>query len=325
MKLFILFIFSLPAFLLGVEKVFYQEISPNVEPPWLTGPLIAVSAQVVPRGHVNIEPYFFVNAITGNYNGEWKTVDMPIFWNNYFQCPIYIGLTSWMDFEILPTVYWNYTQHVAHWAFGDFPVVVAIQLYSAAPSRWFPNVKLILQETLPTGIYQKLNPDDLNTTVGGGGSWNTGIGIVFGKLHHIYKLIYFNYRLVLQYALPAPVHLKGFSIYGGGYGTDARFFPNQNFKADFGMELTLTQNWAFALDVIGIWGGASHYSGFAGINADGTPAKLGSRSYVQYSLAPAIEYNWNAAIGIISGVWFTVAGKNFPIFRNGIVAINYYY
>jgi len=321
----ILLLFLLPGLLFSKQKVLYKEIHPGVEPPWLTGPLIAPSAHVVPLHHINIEPYFYVNAITGFYSREWEVVDIPIFWNNFFQIPIQIGLTSWMDIEITPTVNWNYTQHVAHWALGDLPIGLDIQLYDSPPGGWIPHVKLTLQEIIPIGKYQKLNPADQGTTVGGAGSWNTGITIVLGKIHHVYKLHYFNWRLQLQYNLPAPVHLKGFNFYGGGYGTDARFFPRQSFQADLGIEYTLTQTWALALDVIGIWGGRTHFSGFAGTNADGTPARLGRGSQVQYSLAPGIEYNWNADLGVIGGVWFTVAGRNSPVFSNGIFAINYYY
>jgi hypothetical protein len=45
----------------------------------------------------------------------------------------------------------------------------------------------------------------------------------------------------------------------------------------------------------------------------------------QYSLAPAIEYNWNIDLGVISGVWFTFAGKNAEAFASWVTALNYYY
>ena len=320
----ILFFFLLPLFLIGVEKVLYQEIG-NVEPPWLTGPLIAPSSRVVPLGDINIEPYVYGFAITGFYNGDWKSVGRSTLWANSSQTSIEIGVTPWMDVQLNPTVFWNYSEHSAHWVLGDMPIGIDIQLYAPAQGNGIPGIKLALREVLPLGPYNHLNPGDHNTRIGGGGSWNTGIGIVFGDLIHIYKVYYFNWRVFFQYSLPAPVRLKGFNIYGGGHGTNARFFPSESFQVDLGMELTLAQTWALALDVIGNWAGKDHYSGFSGVAPDGTPASLGTGASVQYSLAPAIEYNWNASLGLIAGAWFSVAGRNSPIFRSGVASLNYYY
>ncbi len=49
-----------------------------------------------------------------------------------------------------------------------------------------------------------------------------------------------------------------------------------------------------------------------------------SPTSAQFSIAPAIEYNWNANIGIIFGSWFTLAGKNSTQFTSGVFAFNYY-
>jgi hypothetical protein len=50
----------------------------------------------------------------------------------------------------------------------------------------------------------------------------------------------------------------------------------------------------------------------------------GGPSSSQYSLAPAIEYNWSQNIGLIGGVWFTVAGQNISQFNSIVIALNYY-
>ncbi|MDF1757684.1 MAG: hypothetical protein P1U74_05245 [Legionellaceae bacterium] len=39
---------------------------------------------------------------------------------------------------------------------------------------------------------------------------------------------------------------------------------------------------------------------------------IGNGNNVFFSLAPAIEYNFSAHLGLIGGAWFTVAGKNTP-------------
>jgi hypothetical protein len=204
-------------------------------------------------------------------------------------------------------------------------VAFDIQLYTSRERSYIPSVKLTLKETIPMGKYQNLNPKKLGIDAGGTGSWSSGAALVIGHLIHFKSVYYFNYRLTFAYVLPAPVRLKGFNHHGGGYGTDARFFPPQNIKVDLGLEFTLAQTWAFALDVVGFWAARTHYTGNPGMTAPGVPATLGHNSQAQFALAPAIEYNWNADLGVIAGVWFTVAGRNIVSFTTATAALNYYY
>lgn len=309
------------------ERVFFPQIHPHIPAPWLTGPLLAPSSTVVPAGYYNIEPYLYITANTGTYNGDWERKDKETFWNNNFQFFLWIGLTSWLDFQLAPNVSYNHTDQAGNWALGDLPVTFDIQLYHDDFDKddWWPNIKLAIGERIPLGKYRNLEPKKKKTDIGGGGSWVTELGIVFGKLIHLTGIHYMTARLSFQYNLPAPTRLKGFNAYGGGRGTDAKFFPAQNFQADLGMEFVVTQNWALALDIAGSWAGSSHFSGRPGVGVNGLPAPLKTPSSVQYSLAPAFEYNWNANLGMIAGSWFTVAGRNAIQFWSGIVAVNYYY
>ncbi len=57
----------------------------------------------------------------------------------------------------------------------------------------------------------------------------------------------------------------------------------------------------------------------------GTPSATAIRpSSESFSLAPALEYNWSANIGLIGGVWFTVGGRNTSRFVSGVLAFNVY-
>lgn len=38
-----------------------------------------------------------------------------------------------------------------------------------------------------------------------------------------------------------------------------------------------------------------------------------------------MEYNFNASVGIIAGVWFTVVGRNSPDFISAVMALNIYH
>jgi hypothetical protein len=129
----------------------------------------------------------------------------------------------------------------------------------------------------------------------------------------------------VQYEIASPIYLTGFTAHGGGYGTSARFFSPQKWLVDAALEWALTRRWVLACDLVALWGTKTHYSGKPGWIAPGKAAILGRKFSAQYSLAPALEYNWNSSLGVIGGGWFTFAGKNALRFWSGVFAINYYW
>lgn len=310
---------------LFADKVIVPKANPQFDNPWLTGPLITPSSVVVPVGHANFEPYLYVVAVTGSYDRNWDVVRRETLWETSLQPTLQIGLTSWMDCQFTPVLFYNYTQHKANWEFGDFPFQFDFQIFTPrGMDDWMPYMKLTIGEIFPTGKYRNLNPKRLGAENVGGGSFQTFMAIDIGKLFHLWDIHFMTARLNIEYLLPAPTKLKGFNAYGGGFGTKARLFPGKTLEVDFGMEITLAKTWALACDVVGTWVGKTHYSGNPGKNADGTPAILGMGSSAQFSLAPAIEYNWSANLGVIAGGWFTVLGRNSSRFWSSVIAVNYY-
>lgn len=77
---------------------------PGEEDAWFTGPLIAQSPLVVPKGHVNIEPYLSATAVTGIYNGQGKTQTAPTLWNINLEPQMIFGLTPQIDLYVLPSI-----------------------------------------------------------------------------------------------------------------------------------------------------------------------------------------------------------------------------
>lgn len=346
-QLFLSALFLAAPFFLEARKVAFPADHPDYEGPYFTGPLVAPSSLVLPYPHINFEPYINIVVNTGEYDGNWsaKKNAHPFYANSLLPLAQF-GLTSYMDFQIAPQLFYNYTDGVGTWVFGDITASLDLQLFDPdldSPWGWFPSIKLSLKEVLPTGKYHKLDPKKKGTDVGGNGSFATSAGIVFGKLIHLRGIYFMTVRFLMQYTIPAAVRLKGYNVYGGGRGTNVKFFPAQSAFLNLGLEFTLAQNWAFACDFVGNWAKGSNYSGSPGIGIDTvdfsgggggegigflteTPAKVGSGGPSwQYSIAPAIEYNWSENLGIIAGSWFTIAGKNSVQFYSGIVAINYYH
>lgn len=298
---------------------------PEAELPWFTGPIIAPSGHVIPMGHFNIEPYLFVNVATGIYDSHWKSHSVTNnFYNVNTEIPIQVGICPRTDFSITPQFSWNHIDGASHWVYNDTPFAFDFQVYYDVPGEWPPAIKLTFKAVAPLGKYQKLDPKDRGTDIGGGGSWNPGIGLAFSDLFHISGVHFLSARLGFSYTVPNSVDVKGFNAYGGGYDTHGTVYPGAFFSTVLGLEYTLARNWALALDVLYVHSNRTRFSGHKG-TTDGIPNFVGGPSSESLSLAPALEYNWSGNYGIIAGVWFSVAGRNNAEFVNGVVAFNIYH
>ena len=178
--------------------------------------------------------------------------------------------------------------------------------------------------SLPSGKYRNLDPKKLGTDAGGSGSFKPIVELVVARLFKFSNIHFLSSRIAFTYTIPTPVHLVGFNAYGGGIGTDGTVYPAQDFTADLGLEYSLTKNWVLALDVIGYWKGKDRFSGQSGMTSQGLPATNTNSAKILYSVAPAIEYNWSANLGVIGGVWFPVIGKNASQFFSAMIAVNLY-
>lgn len=306
---------ELDSFFQGVPK----------QSPWLTGPLLTSGINVTPRGFVNIEPYITASVFNGQYNQHWKSVSRTNFYNTNFALSTIIGLTKWMDLNLFPQVNYNRTGHTSSLEFGDLPIGFDFQLLLGTLENNTPGIKLYIQEVFPTGRYQKLRPERLVTDAGGLGSFQTVVGMVIGKPMVFSGLHYFTPRMSIYYDYFSPVNVKGFNVYGGARNTKGRVYPGGQCGALFAFEYSLTKNWAFALDAVSIYTRKTRFRGESGTNPlTGEKAVLKAPAKLQFSIAPAIEYNFSSSLGLIAGPWFTVAGRNSKRFISGIIALNYY-
>lgn len=286
--------------------------------PWLTGPLLAPSSLTLPQGHVNLEPYIFSIVNTGVYNSHWHAQSQPNFYSNNLQMSIQVGITPWMDFQFTPQAFYNISQGAKSFEFGDMPIVLDFQLYHSRVGSWIPNVKFSLRANIPFGKYQHLNPSKNGTDGVGAGSWNPTVQLAFGQLFHVSKDHVFSPRLQIVYVVPNPVHVAGDNVYGGGKGTRGRVFPGNSLLIDFAWEYNLTQRWVLALDTVYAHSNKTRFSGRS------PAAPVGSPSSENFNIAPAIEYNFSANIGLIGGAWVTLFGRNSAQFVSGVLSLNIY-
>jgi hypothetical protein len=294
--------------------------------PCFTGSLLASAATIVPVGHWNMGPFVTYSHTAARYDHEWKAHRNIPLEQVTFEPFFLIGLSEWADLQLNPAWSWNYREGPARWVLNDFTAKIDIQLYlDQIPHKsWIPSIKFGFQETFPNGKYNNLNRENDYTDQGGSGSWVSTFELAFGKILHIYSDQWVQLRFNIDYGLFTSVHVKGLNSYGGAIGTNGILRPGQKLSFDFSIEYSLTRHIALACDFSGEFQSKSRFTRLSGENMDTTPVVNPLCSSIQYSLAPAIEYNFSHSLGIIVGTWFTLAGKNSSKFSNALIALNYY-
>ncbi len=290
-----------------------------IEGPWFTGPLLTPSPMIVLPGYYNIEPYIFYDNNIGFYDTNWSSHSLNTtsgFVN--FLASIEIGLLPFMDIAIYPQFRYNFNDDASTWCFEDFSVLLSFQLSHFKINSWVPCARFSIGESFPSGKYQHLNPAKKKTDIGGDGIFNTTFYMLLGHLWHFGGCHYLADRIAIGLGIPSNVHVSGFNFYGGNSKTEGTIYPGIEQSLYLGFEYNLTENWALALDLASQFQACTSFKG----NTGGAVIGFDSYSYA-FSLAPAIEYNFNAYAGIIAGVWFTAAGHNTPNFVNAMIAFNF--
>ena len=315
---------TLLIFYMGIPASGYCKNEPLYQPFW-TGSLLSRSGKVVDPGHYNIEPYFFDEEFYSLYDKHWNLHTAPHLTSLRSLTISYIGLVDRVDFIVDPRVHYNRSQGRSSIHLADTTLGFGYQLIKEEEKTWVPYVRLIIEETLPTGKFDNLNPNKLGTDATGTGAYGTTIGVSIQKLYILDNRHPLRMRFNAFITGFGKVRVKGFNTFGGGFGTHGAVHVGDIFEAILAAEYSLTQNWVFAIDLGYLHTGRTSFRGFPGITATGALATVGNPSSEVFSLAPAVEYNFNKHVGIIGGIWFSLAGRNVPAFINPTIAVNIVY
>lgn len=293
--------------------------------PYFIGSLLSPHGKTVPKGKINWETYLY---ITDNI-GVYKHV------NHHHSSPgsrtinplldVSIGLAACVDLEIIGGFENRRKEGVSSTRMSDTIVKWGYQAIVEDDRWWKPDLRITLNQSYPTGIYDKFNPKKLGTESSGTGSFHNGLGLNFQKMYHICGIHYLRVRFALTYTLGTTVHVRGFNTFGGGFGTKGKIKPGDLFTGLLAFEYSLTKRTALAIDILQINHLKTTFSGKRGVDNMGHPAVVGRPRTSQFSLAPAIEYSFSKSFGIIGGVWFTVTGRDSTDFVSAVFATNYFF
>ncbi len=295
---------------------------------WWTGPLLAPNASTLPQGHLLVEPYLYAVMTQGFFNSSGARISAPGEISYGSLTYINYGLFNKLTVGTLPTFGYNVPGKGAGSAgigFGDLTVQAQYRLRLFHEGSWLPTASINVQETLPTGRYDRLTrPSDGF----GAGAYTTTLGLYTQTYFWMPTGRILRMRLNLSQAFSSLANIRDVSVYGTTRGFRGHAAPGAALLVDLAGEYNATRHWVLVME--GIYRhqyntrvtGSNVASVTEPVTTLPQSIVLNSGSSQVFGLAPAVEYNFNSRVGIIFGVRLFPAGKNTTESITPVVAVN---
>ena len=285
---------------------------------WWTGPLLAASPGTLPPGHFLIEPYLFDALPQGHYDNDGTRHAGPHANNFGSQSYILYGLFDAVSVGLIPRFGFNEPQvgrNSSKVGVGDLTLQAQYGLTHFVEGSWIPTTAFVFQETLPTGKYDRLGDHPADGL--GAGAYSTNLSLYSQYFFWMPNGRILRTRFDVSYSISGSASVHDVSVYGTAEGFYGRARPGNVALVNAAWEYSVTRNWVLALDVVYEHDANTHLSGWIP-----APVELNSGPGHTWSLAPAIEYNFNSRIGVIAGAKLTVAGRNASAVVIPVAAVN---
>jgi hypothetical protein len=297
---------------------------------WWTGPMLAPSAATLAAGHVLIEPYLFDDITVGHFDTSGARHGAALEHDLGSLSYVLYGVTDFVTAGMLPRLGYNEPPGAPDSSgigFGDLTLQAGYGVLQYQDGHRTPAVELVVQETLPTGRYDRLTRASDGF---GAGAYTTTLAVYSQDYFWMPNGRILRARLDLSYALSSSASVHDESVYGTPQGFSGRAYPGDLFTADAAAEYSLTRNWVLALDVIYEHGDSTRVSGSLSPGTTvptggttGTRAFLSATgSFYLLGFAPAIEYNFSRRIGVLLGVRLIEIGRNTSASVTPAIAVN---
>lgn len=309
--------FALAAPALAADPAPYRQA---LDEAWWTGPLLASGASTLPRGRALIEPYLYDAKPYGRIDGEGKRHAAPDEDNWGSQTYLLYGVTDGFTAGLIPRFGYRRTGAGSSSGvqLGDLTLQGQVRLTQYKAGGRMPTISLVVQETLPLGRHDRLDTRPHDGF--GSGAYATSVGLNSQTYFWTPNGRILRTRLNLAYARSGHADVRGMSVYGTPAGFAGRARPGDGFTVDLAFEYSITRNWVAAIDLAYQRDASTQVSG-----VDGTGAAYERRSPVSQALilAPAVEYNFSPALGVIAGARIIPAGRNTTASVTPVIAVNY--
>jgi Putative MetA-pathway of phenol degradation len=287
----------------------------SLDDAWWTGPMLAPSAATLPRGHFLIEPYLY-DVIATHSNGFGSLTYL-----NY-------GLVDRVTVGLIPTAGFNRVSNGPSSSVvrpGEVSLQAQYRLTKFHAGSWIPTTSLAVQETLPTGKYDRLGNRPSDGL--GSGAYATTLALYSQMYFWLPNGRILRMRFNVSQGFSKNVNVEDVSVYGTGAGFRGHAKPGSPFFADAAWEYSLTRSWVLALDVTYRHDGNTSVTGYNVLDPSSVQnppsIRLNTGSSDAFGFAPAIEYNWKPNLGVLLGTRVIPAGHNTHATITPAVAINF--
>jgi hypothetical protein len=292
----------------------------SLEDAWWTGPIVAAGAGTLPQGHALVEPYLFDVIRYARFDRDGKKRDASRVHGYGSLTYMLYGVTDAFTVGLIPTFGFNEVSEGSDSSrvqFGDLTLQAQYRLSQFREGSRVPTSSIVIQQTLPTGKYDRLGTHPSDAL--GLGAHTTTVAV-----YSQYYLWMPNGRITrtrfnVSYAFSDDVRVRDVSVYGTEAGFRGVAKPGDVLTINSSWEYSITRNWVFALDFV-----YQHDDNtfLLGSVPDSQEIREDFGSAWRFGIAPAIEYNWSGRLGLIVGARWFGAGNNTSATVTPAIALN---
>lgn len=295
----------------------------SLDQAWWTGPMLAPSANTLPRRHYLLEPYFYNVSTQGFFDARGNRVSAPH--ENSFGSLTYAlyGVANKFTVGLIPTFGYNQVSNgpdSSGIGMGDLTVQAQYRLHLFEKGKWLPTTAIALEESLPTGKYDHLGSRPSDAL--GAGAFTTSIALYTQTFFWMPNGRILRLRFNVVPGFSRSVSVEDASVYGTTTGFRGQARPGASIFVDVAGEYSMTRRWVLALDATYRSQQDTLVTGH-NLTDPQAPISLNSGSSSAFGLAPAIEYNLRSNLGVLVGIRMFPAGRNTPLTITPAIAINY--
>ena len=203
-------ILLLPLFCFAKEPTHTSaEETPYPYTPWYTGPLIASGGVTLDKGLINIQPYLHIKDTFGRYDkafAQQASTD-TVHAEFYLQ----FGLTHWMDIAFDFNYFYKRQTGEKSADIADTFVEISFQLLRGVEHTPIPWIRFLYEVNLPTGKYEKLNPNKDGIDASGTGTFDNMFKLAIAKTVYWMPTHPMNWRFNAAYTYAPKTKVKGFN------------------------------------------------------------------------------------------------------------------
>lgn len=300
----------------GAQRADAQTMAParqSLADAWWTGPMLANSAAMLPRGHLLVEPYVYDVDAQGSFDAAGTRHGSAASHSLGSLTYIIYGLTDRVALGVIPVLGYNATPpRSSRLAVGDPSLLVQFGLSKFRPGNSTPATAVSIEETFPTARY-----DRLGGRVGdgfGSGAYTTTLEFLSQDYFWLPNGRVLRMRFDASHAMSSVARVNDESVYATAAGFQGRARPGASTFLDLSSEYSLSRAFVLALDVTYKHAAGTLVTGMdaSGLSSAGDPAAVSSRSAASdaVALAPAVEYSWSPLMGVLLGARIITAGRS---------------